>query len=215
MLSPFYQSRLLLAIAMLLLTTAGFAQLPCPQPPQGSAATSALSPCLRQYTAGERLKDFARRTIGPRAFLTSAAVAGIQQARNSPSAWGQGAEGYGHRFGSNMAKRGVSNTVQLGVEAALGEDSRYLYSDHQGFWPRMKDAVIRSFLVRSRNGARQVAVGRIAGALGGGLLSRTWQPEGHRGVGAGFRSSGISFGGYLSANLFREMTRGISNHLPF
>ncbi|MBI2820198.1 MAG: hypothetical protein HYX73_09490 [Acidobacteria bacterium] len=153
--------------------------------------------------------------MGPRAHLASAAVAGIQQARNAPAAWKQGMEGYGRRYGSGFAKRSISNIVQLGVETMLGEDSRYFNSRRDGFWPRMKYAVIHSLMVRDREGGREVAVGRIAGTMAGGLLSRTWQPEGHRGIRNGFQSGGISFGGYIAGNLFREFTRGINEHLPF
>ena len=155
------------------------------------------------------------RTVGPRPFLASAAVAGIQQARTAPEAWQQGMEGYGRRYGSSFAKRGISNTVQLGVEAMLGEDSRYLYSERNGFWPRLKDAVTHSLVIRNVDGGREVAVGRIAGTTAGGLLSRTWQPEGHRGIRNGFQSAGISFGGYIAGNIFREFTRGIDMKLPF
>lgn len=124
-------------------------------------------------------------------------------------------EGYGRRYGSYLAKRATSNTVQLGVEAMLGEDSRYAYSERSGFWLRMKDAVIHSLVIRNAGGGREVAIGRVAGAIAGGLLSRTWQPEGHRGIGQGFRSGGIAFGGYVTGNIFREFARGLDKHLPF
>ena len=123
-------------------------------------------------------------------------------------------EGCGRRYGSSMAKRGISNAVQLGVEAMLGEDSRYFYSQNNGFWPRLKDALIHSLIVRNREGGRELAVGRLAGTMAGGLLSRTWQPDGHRGIGQGFRSGGISFGGYISWNIIREFTRDINTPFP-
>jgi len=208
------QRRLPIAPALILLATGSlFAQVPCSQPQLGASPPSA--PCTLSYTAGERMKDYTRRTLGPRALLTSAAVAGIQQARNSPSAWEQGMEGYGRRYTSSFGKRAISNTVQLGAEAMLGEDSRYFYSERKKFWPRMKDAVMHSLVVRHRDGGRELAMGRLAGVIAGGLLSRTWQPEAHRGIENGFRSAGISFGGYISANVFREMTRGLDKHLPF
>ena len=182
--------------------------------PGGSAGTLPVSH-VTAYNSSERLKDYFKRTVGLRPFLASAAAAGIQQARNAPSAWEQGLEGYGRRYGSSFAKRGISNTVQLGVEAALGEDSRYLYSERSGVWPRLKDAVTHSLVVRTVDGGREFAVGRIAGSMAGGLLSRTWQPEGHRGIKNGFQSGGISFGGYITWNIIREFTRGINSHLPF
>jgi hypothetical protein len=47
------------------------------------------------------------------------------------------------------------------------------------------------------------------------LVSRTWQPEGHGGVGEGFRSGGIYFGIYITGNVFREFSRGLNKHLLF
>jgi len=190
------------------------AQSPSVQTAPPGITPPELNNRLTTYHSSERLKDYFKRTVGLRPFLASAAVAGIQQARNAPSAWEQGMEGYGRRFGSSFAKRGISNTAQLGVEAMLGEDSRYAYSDRNGIWPRLKDAVTRSLVVRTVDGGREVAVGRIAGTMAGGLLSRTWQPEGHRGIRNGFQNGGISFGGYIGWNVIREFTRGISKRLP-
>ena len=192
------------------------AQRPCPPSQLASpAANPASPPCEYSYTFDDRLKDYAKRTVGPRAFLTSGVVAGIQQARNAPSAWGQGGEGYGRRYGSSFGGRVISSTVQLGVEPILGEDSRYFASPRRGFWPRMKDALGRSLLVSARNGGREPPIGRLAGTLGSGLISRAWQPDGHRGIGVGLRCGSISFGAYVGSNLFREATRTFSQHLPF
>jgi hypothetical protein len=196
------------------------ARLPAQSPtsPPASAAPLGVQGSIAYlpvYNSKERLKDYFKRTTGLRPILASAAAAGIQQARNAPSAWGQGMKGYGRRYGSSFAKRGISNTVQLGVEAMLGEDSRYVYSERRGFWPRLQDAVASSIVVRTTDGGRQVAFGRIAGTMAGGLLSRQWQPQGHDGIGDGLQSGGLSFGGYVGWNVLREFTRGISKHLPF
>ena len=188
-----------------------------------SLAAGAQSPCgpgqnradaACPYAASERLQDYLSRTVGPRALFNASVGAGIQQARGAPYAWGGGMEGYGRRYASNMGKRIISNTVQLGVEAMLGQDSRYVPSDRTGTWPRIKDAVKHSFLARSSDGGRELAFGRIAGSLSGGLLSRTWHPEGHDDLSNGFSSAGVSFGGYVGANVFREFWPGLRQHLP-
>lgn len=171
------------------------------------------APC--GYTPSQRLEDYVTRTAGPRALFNASLGAGIQQARGAPYAWGGGLEGYGRRYASNMGKRTITNTIQLGVEAALGQDSRYVASERTGVGARVKDAVKHSFLVRSSDGGRELAIGRIAAAVGGGLLSRTWHPDGHDNVSNGFRSAGISFGGYIGSNIFREFWPSLRRHLPF
>jgi hypothetical protein len=195
-------------ILLLLITACGVAdaqaQAPC-APGQAECA----------YTASQRLEDYVTRTIGPRALFNAGVGAGIQHARGAPYAWGGGMDGYGRRYASNMGKRTISNTVQLGVEAMLGQDSRYVASERTGSGARIKDAVKHSFLIRGRDGGRELAVGRIAAALGGGLLSRTWQPDGHDNVSNGLRSAGISFSGYIGGNVFREFWPDLRRHLPF
>ena len=207
--------RNVVTVALCILTSAPiFAQQsPAPADP-GAVRQVQGNVFLPEYTSEERLRDYVKRTIGLRPFLSSAAGAGIQQARNTPSAWGQGMEGYSRRFGSSFAKRGISNTVQLGVEAILMEDSRYVYSQQPRFWPRLKDAVKQSLIVRKGDG-REFAVGRLAGTMAAGMLSRKWQPEGHQSFRDGLQSGGISFGGYVAWNVFREFSRTIQHHLPF
>jgi hypothetical protein len=206
---PVRQCGQIALLASLLLAASVRAQtLPCDtgQDPLGSECP---------YTPSQRLRDYVTRTAGPRALFNASFGASIQQARGAPYAWGGGSEGYTRRYGSNMGKRAISNTVQLGVEAMLGQDSRYVPSEQTGFWPRTKDAIKHSFLVRSGDGGRQLAIGRIAGAFGGGLLSRTWQPAGHDDASDGLRSAGISFSGYLGGNVFREFWPALRDHLPF
>jgi len=165
-------------------------------------------------TAEIRLRNFAKSTVGPGALAITAMAAGIAQARNHPSAWEQGMEGYGRRYGSRLAQRGIGSTIQLGVEAMLGEDSRFYPSLQQRPWGRVKAAIGASFVVRDSEGRKTVPVGRIAGAIGGGLLSRKWQPAGHDDIADGFRSAGVSYGIHVGMNVLREFWPDIRKHLP-
>ena len=106
-----------------------------PPAPASIASLSTQYSCINTYSSSERLKYYLISTAGPRAFLSSAVLAAIHQARNVPAAWGQGAEGYGLRYGSSFGKRAISNTLQWGVEAMLGEDSRFLPSGRSGAGP--------------------------------------------------------------------------------
>jgi len=51
----------------------------------------------------QKFELFADESVAPSRFLSSAAGAGIGQARNSLPGYGQGMGGYGKRFGSSMA----------------------------------------------------------------------------------------------------------------
>jgi hypothetical protein len=171
--------------------------------------------CLPPLTRSERLRYYLRSTVGPEALLSRAATAGIAQARNSPSAWEQGMAGYGRRFAHRTGKHIVDSTIRLGVESALGLDSRYYLSPHRNFSSRVGHVFRTTLLARTRQGNETLSVGRIAGAFGGGLISRQWQPEGHRSIRQGFESGALSFGYDFASHAFEEFFPALLKRLPF
>ena len=188
-----------------------FAQAPCALLPP----TNPPSPCLPPLTRGERLKNYLHSTIGLETLLSKVATSGIANVRNHPSAWDYGMEGYGLRYAHRFAKSVVSNTVRLGVESAFGEDSRYYPSPSRGAGSRMAHVFRTTFLTRTSDGGETLAVGRIAGAFSGGLISRSWQPEGHASIRQSFQSGAISYGFDFASHAFEEFFPDLRNHLPF
>ena len=157
----------------------------------------------------DKFTIYLKRTYGPDAFLKSAAISGINQARNRPVEWGRGWEGYGDRFASSMGQRAVANTISFGVGALRGEDPRYFPSEQTRTSARIKSALAQTFVVHTDNGGRTVAIGRVAGALGGGFVSRTWQPEGYGIIRRGFQSGALSLASGAVSNIFREFWPGV------
>lgn len=162
---------------------------------------TAAAAVTRQQAARYR-----REVAGPRAIAGSAASAAIGQARNVPHQWGQGASGYGKRFASGFGQHVVKGTIQLGVSAWHHENLHYQRSNLQGTLPRMKYALKSTFIVPKTNqpGQKTVALGRISGNMGAGLISRAWQPAASAGVGAGLASGGIGLGADVGVNMARE-----------
>ena len=152
----------------------------------------------------DKFTIYLKRTYGPGAFLKSAAIAGINQARNRPVEWERGWEGYGDRFGSSMGQRAVSNTISFGVGALRGEDPRYFPSGQSGISARIGNALAQTFVAHTDQGGRTMAIGRVAGAFGGGFVSRTWQPEGHGIIRSGLRSGAMSLTSGAVSNIIRE-----------
>ncbi len=197
-----------------------WAQNPCilvrPNDVLGVAAPpSAGAPCLPPLTRSERLKDYLHSTIGREALLGTLAASGIAQARNSPSIWEREMEGYGARYASRFAKTVANNTIRLGVESALGEDSRYFASPRRETGRRVAHVFRTTLFARKADGRQTLAVGRLAGAFGSGLVSRTWQPEGHNGIGRGLQSGAVSFSFDFASNAFREFWPDLRKRLPF
>jgi len=155
-------------------------------------------------TVADKFTIYTKKTYGPGAVLKSGVIAGISQARNRPAEWGQGWDAYGDRFGSSMGQRAVANTVSFGVGALRGEDPRYFPSGQAGISARIGSALTQTFVVHTDHGGRTVAIGRIAGAFGGGFVSRTWKPEDHGLIRPGFQSGAISLAAGAVSNVMRE-----------
>jgi hypothetical protein len=60
------------------------------------------------FTPKERVKVYAKDLFGPFHFLMAGAQAGITQWQDNPREWGQGAAGYGRRFGNYYAYAATS-----------------------------------------------------------------------------------------------------------
>lgn len=150
-------------------------------------------------------KQYAKHELGPKAVVMAGTGAAIEQARNVPHEWGQGAAGFGKRFASAFAKHAVTKAIQYPVSRALHEEIFYRPSGKHGFGPRLKYALVRVVVTnKTTTGKKTVNAGELSGAVGGGLISRLWQPASVRTIGAGFGSAGITLGVDAGLNVVRE-----------
>jgi hypothetical protein len=170
-------------------------------------------PCIPPLTRSERLKAYADWNFGFVGLLGAATTSGIAHARNHPSAWEQGMAGYGRRYAHRIGKNAVNNTARLGVEWALGLDGRYYPSHKPEIGGRIAHIIRTTWHARTREGGETVAWGRIAGAFAGGLVSRAWQPDGHRSFRQGLQSGALSFGTDFTSNAFREFWPDLRHRL--
>jgi len=135
----------------------------------------------------------------------SAMGAGITQATNTPSEWGQGVSGFAKRFGSAFGKHLVKNGIQYPASKVFHEEFGYQRSDKTGFGPRLKYALTGTVIThKTTTGKRTLSKSELAGAFGSGFISRAWQPASTRTVAGGFASSGITLGVDAAGNVVRE-----------
>ena len=171
----------------------------------GLMCIAILSASSVAEAASKPSRDFAKRMVSPQSLGRTAAGAGIGTLRNSPHEWGQGAAGFGKRFASGIGRHVVKTAIQTGVGALHHEDLHYHRSNLEGTFPRLKYAVTSTFWVpRTNRTGHTVALGRLSGNMGAGLVSRLWQPASTAGIGAGFASGGISIGADVGINVARE-----------
>lgn len=111
----------------------------------------------------------------PANFVLAGLVAGVQQANNSLPGYGQGAAGYGSRFGANYGNE-VTGTFLGGaiLPAVFRQDPRYFYRGTGSNGSRLWYAVSRAFVTRGDNGRQQVNFSGLLGDLGSGAISNLY-----------------------------------------
>jgi hypothetical protein len=135
-------------------------------------------------TAGEKFKVVARGSFDYIQIPWYAALAGISQAQNSEPGYGQGAEGYGKRFGSAFADGTIENFMTGAVfPSLLHQDPRFYQSSEGGFGRRAGYAVSRIFITRTDSGHHQFNYSEIFGsALAAGISTYSYHPHADKNV---------------------------------
>ena len=128
-------------------------------------------------TTGGKFRLFAANSIAPATIVGSAFGAGISQASDSHEAYGQGAEGYGKRFGALMAT-GTASKFFGGflIASATHTDPRYFVSGEGRFKQRLGHAVSRVFVAPKDSGGYGFNWGGVFGPLCAETLANTYLP---------------------------------------
>jgi hypothetical protein len=182
-------------------------------PDQSPVVASSPSVQFTPLTQNERFHKYLLGLVSVESALRAAAAAGVRQAEGSPKEWGQGAEGYGERFGNSFAQHIVNQTLRYGISAALHEDNRYLVSGQTGFFRRTKYAIKSTFLARHDDGNQYFSFSRIGGDAGAAFISGIWQPRSSTSAGDGATSFGITMAADVGFNVFREFWPDLKSHL--
>jgi hypothetical protein len=138
----------------------------------GQRRTVPLTNQQRQYV-------YLQQTLTtPSAYVKRMLVAGIDQARNSPSQWGQGWGAYGERFASREGQFISANSLAALGNYALKYEPLYDLCACKGFRRRTQHAILRNFVTydeTEREIRPQWAL--YGGAFGGGAISTAWRPH--------------------------------------
>jgi hypothetical protein len=106
-------------------------------------------------------------------------LAGVSQAENSESGYGQGAAGYGKRYGAAWADGAIENFWTAAIlPSVLRQDPRYFQMGKGGFWHRTGYAVSRIVVTRSDSGSNQFNASEIFGsAIAAGISTYSYHPH--------------------------------------
>jgi hypothetical protein len=137
---------------------------------------------LPPLTPGQKFKVVARGSFDYVEFPWYATLAGISQAQNSEPGYGQGAEGYGKRYGAALADGTIENFMTGAVlPALLRQDPRFYQSGKGTFWRRTGYAISRIVVTRGDSGHAQFNFSEIIGsALSAGTSTYTYHPRADR-----------------------------------
>ncbi len=140
--------------------------------------------------------------------------AGLSQAENEFPEYGQGAAGFGKRYGSTLADEVSSSFFANYFYAVLlKEDPRYFRLGEGSIKRRLGYALLQEVDCRTDKGGRSFAWENVLGAFSSGGLSNLYYPQAERGFGLTMSRSAISIGYGSLGGLVDEFYPDISHWL--
>ena len=133
-------------------------------------------------------------------------VAGVQQAADAFPGYGQGAAGYGKRYGADLANLVIGTYMGGAVLPSLfHQDPRYFYKGTGTRRSRIWYAMSRAVITRGDNGHNQPNFAGVLGDLSAAAVSNTYYPASDRQGATLFFENGIlSIAGDAMNNLVQE-----------
>jgi hypothetical protein len=135
-----------------------------------------------RLTAGQKFKVVARSSFDPVVFVWYGFLSAVSQDENSEPGYGQGAAGYGKRYGAAFADGTIENFLTGAVfPSLLRQDPRFFQSGKGGFGHRTGYAISRIFVTRTDSGGEQFNYSEVVGsALSAGISTYSYHPSGDR-----------------------------------
>jgi hypothetical protein len=153
-------------------------------------------PDAAPMTTKQKYSLAAHDTLDWTTFIGVSVVAGIEQANNTYSGYGQGAAGYGKRWAAQFADGRSSDFLSHAVFASiLHQDPRYFYQGTGTTKSRLYHALSSAFVARSDSGKLMPNYSYLLGTMTSGALSNAYYPHADRGVGLVFTNAAIGIGG--------------------
>jgi len=170
-------------------------------------------------TASQKFKLAAKTAVDPFTFVAAGLQAGIGQATNSHDEYGQGAAGYGKRYGAALADSETSNFfANFAYPVLFKADPRYFRLGEGSFKHRFFYSISQEFTCHTDKGKRSFNFSNVLGAFTSGGISNAYYPPEDRGFGLTMSTSAISLiwgsvGGIIN-EFWPDLDRKISHKKP-
>jgi len=157
-------------------------------------------------TARQKFRLAWKSSTDPVTFLGVGAIAGINQAGNRWSGYGQGVQGYAKRYGATYGD--VFSGTYIGgalLPSLLKQDPRYFYKGTGSKRSRLFYAISSSFICKGDNGRWQPNYSNVGGNLAAGGIANLYYPANDRhGASLVFTTALIRLSETTVANIFQE-----------
>jgi len=155
-------------------------------------------------TSGQKFK-LAAQYLNPYTFFFVAVEAGVNQARNHPEGYGQGAEGFGKRYGAGLVDGLTDGLFVTGVyPSLLRQDPRYYRLGDGGLTRRTGYAITRILLTRQDSGRKAFNFSEVLGSFSSAALAVTYYPKEDRDFSDVAERAGIQFAFDAGFNVLKE-----------
>lgn len=163
-----------------------------------------------------------RTAIDPVTLGLTGAIAMVQQSQNDFSGYGQGAQGYGKRFGAVYADTTISTFVGSAIlPSLLKQDPRYFYKGSGNKGSRILYAIANSVICKGDDKRWQPNYSNIIGNFAAGAISNLYYPAQSRaGATLTLENGLVGIGASAATNLIeefvmRKLTPGLPNYSAY
>ena len=173
---------------------------------------------LCSLDAGDKFFLFVRDSFDPVTFIASAFNAGIDQAENRDPSFGQGAAGYGKRFGTSFADQASFKFFRdFAYPWIFSEDPRYYRLSQGNNARRLLHAVDHAFVAHRDNGSRMFNVSEWLSTVSVVTLSNVYHPGNERGFAPAAQQVGYNIIEDMGFDVLREFWPEVARkfRLPF
>jgi hypothetical protein len=132
-------------------------------------------------TPKQKLKLAWKLSIDPFTFVGVGFIAGFQQAGDKYSGYGQGAQGYGKRYGAFYGNVVIGTFLGSAImPSLLKQDPRYFYKGTGSKRSRLLYALSSPLICRGDNGHRQANYSYILGSFAAAGIANFYYPASNR-----------------------------------
>ena len=155
--------------------------------------------------SSEKFHLWLKNTINPVTFIVAGFEAGIDQAADNDPTFGQGAEGYGKRYGAALADEvSIDFFHTFAFPVIFRQDPRYYRKGYGTGRQRLKHAMTHIFVAHADGGGSMFNYSEWLGTTASQALSNTYHPGHDRSVASASLEIAINVAEDMGEDILRE-----------